>query len=178
MQHLTDCDSYNSSLPYPNKGCQGGDLQYAMYYMTYNGLYTLSAYPLNTYTLNQGSNQPCKTINAPKYKISGWYLIYNATVQDCNIRATYISYGFTLSTAVFAGNLPFIYYSSGILNACSPPPYAGYLDHGVIMVGYSTSTSPSYIKIKNSWGSSWGESGYIKIAYGACNMCTYSVIGV
>ena len=37
------------------------------------------------------------------------------------------------------------------------------LDHGVLAVGYETSETPYYL-FKNSWGASWGDSGYIKIA--------------
>ncbi len=155
MQHLTDCDGFNSSLTYQNNGCQGGDLQYAMWYVTNYGLYSLANYPINyTYTVNQGIRQPCRTISgATKYKISGWYLIYNPSYQDCNIRATYIGYGYTISTALYANNYNFLYYYSGILSAC---PASNTVDHAVIMVGYSTNSSPNYIKIKNSWGTGWG----------------------
>jgi len=36
------------------------------------------------------------------------------------------------------------------------------LDHGVTLVGYSS----SYWLIKNSWGETWGEKGYIRLAMG------------
>jgi C1A family cysteine protease len=51
-------------------------------------------------------------------------------------------------------------YRSGIFKACGTS-----LNHGVTLVGY---TSDTWI-IKNSWGASWGEQGYIRLAMG--NTC-------
>jgi hypothetical protein len=49
-------------------------------------------------------------------------------------------------------------YTSGIITASS---CGTNLDHGVLAVGYDTSNK--FYIVKNSWGASWGEQGYVRI---------------
>jgi len=65
----------------------------------------------------------------------------------------------------------FQHYGTGIIpssSTCSQP------DHAVLLVGYGTDSGMDYWKVKNSWGTTWGESGYFRIARGsnACSMMT------
>jgi len=66
-----------------------------------------------------------------------------------------------VSVAVAAGNMYFQGYYGGILNAPACKPN---LDHGITAVGYGSENGVNYYIVKNSWGSSWGESGYIRLA--------------
>ena len=53
------------------------------------------------------------------------------------------------------------YYTGGIVTTESG--CGTNLDHGVLIAGYSNSGVNPYWLVKNSWGASWGESGYIRL---------------
>jgi hypothetical protein len=55
-------------------------------------------------------------------------------------------------------------YTGGILKTC-----AGSVDHCVQAVGYTTSGAEAYWVVRNSWGASWGEKGYIYLDMTADN---------
>jgi hypothetical protein len=66
-----------------------------------------------------------------------------------------------VSVTIEADTLPFQLYTSGILDstACGTN-----LDHAVAAVGYGSESGQEYYIVRNSWGSSWGEEGYVRIA--------------
>merc|ERR1711982_36918 len=50
-------------------------------------------------------------------------------------------------------------YSNGVVTG----DCRGQINHAVIAVGYGNE-GQDYFKIRNSWGTSWGEQGYIRLA--------------
>ena len=67
----------------------------------------------------------------------------------------------SVSVSIEADTYYFQSYNSGILTSskCGTT-----IDHAVLAVGYGVESGTDYWLVKNSWGTSWGESGYVKIA--------------
>ena len=66
-----------------------------------------------------------------------------------------------VSIAIEADTRYFQSYSSGVLTSTT---CGTTLDHGVLIVGYGEDSGQKYWLVKNSWGTSWGDEGYLKIA--------------
>ena len=66
-----------------------------------------------------------------------------------------------ISVAIQANQMVFQLYTSGIFDntRCGTN-----LDHAVALVGYGTEGGQDYYILRNSWGTTWGESGYMRIA--------------
>ena len=74
-------------------------------------------------------------------------------------------HGAVVGSVVAAG--PFGRYSKGIFAGCTDHKR---LDHCIAVVGYGSEGGVDYWLIKNSWGTWWGENGYIRLKRGV-NMC-------
>ncbi len=66
-----------------------------------------------------------------------------------------------VSVGIEADKACFQFYKTGIL---SGPSCGTNIDHGVLVVGYGTDSGQDYWLVKNSWGVTWGDHGYLKIA--------------
>jgi C1A family cysteine protease len=84
-----------------------------------------------------------------------------------------------VSVTIDASQTVFHQYSGGIISgtACGTS-----LDHAVAAVGFGTDaeTGLDYYLVRNSWGTSWGEGGYFRVAregdgYGVCGIQEISV---
>jgi C1A family cysteine protease len=73
----------------------------------------------------------------------------------------------TIAVAYNAGTQQHSYYQGGVLDIpnCGNTP-----THAVLLVGYGTEGGKDYWLLKNSWGESWGEKGFFRMARGK-NMC-------
>jgi len=135
-------------------------MDYAFQYIiTNNGITTEDAYP---YTAVQGT---CQTNVTSAATLSSFV---DVTAGSEAALLTAVNIG-PVSVAIEADQQCFQFYSGGIL---SDPSCGMQLDHGVTAVGYGTdaTTSTDYWIVKNSWGTSWGEAGYVRLIRGS-NEC-------
>merc|ERR1712083_809512 len=65
-----------------------------------------------------------------------------------------------VSVAIQANKPVFQLYKEGVITSerCGTK-----LDHGVLAVGYGVENGTEYYLVKNSWGPTWGDKGYIKL---------------
>jgi len=70
-----------------------------------------------------------------------------------------------IAVAIEADQSCFQFYHGGILDDAS---CGQNLDHGVLAVGLGTDSASGkdYWRVKNSWGASWGDKGFISMVYG------------
>eukprot|EP01038_Epipyxis_sp_PR26KG_P010130 gene10130-13628_t len=148
-EQITQCDT-------TSQGCNGGWTERAYNYVKKaGGIETDANYP---YTSYQGVTGTCKA-TASKYVVS---VTGYTTVSGESNMATYVQSKGPLSVCLDASS--WNSYKGGIMTTCGKS-----VDHCVQAVGVDASSS-GYWKVRNSWGTSWGESGFIRLAYGK-NTC-------
>lgn len=151
-EFLVDCAT---GFGYFNMGCNGGNPDSAFKYMINNGQCTEESYPYTSgVTEKSGKCQKCTSANvqfSECYDVpSKNQLALKAAVEKQPV-----------VVAIEADTRYFQSYSSGILTdalKCGTN-----LDHAVEIVGYGILNGIDYWKVRNSWGESWGQNGYVLI---------------
>lgn len=152
-QQLVDCSSAQG-----NQGCNGGWMDSAFQYVMKNG--GITGETDYVYTAKQGT---CAAANKPiRAKITSFK---DVTVNSDASLETAVALN-PVSVALEADKSSFQFYTQGVY---SDPQCGTTLDHAVLVVGYGLQGSTKYWIVKNSWGTSWGASGYIMIARGTTN---------
>ncbi|KAJ6224290.1 hypothetical protein RDWZM_002835 [Blomia tropicalis] len=156
-QNLVDC-----SFPEGNLACLGGITDCAFQYVIdHKGIDTEASYPYI------GDVSACHFKNS---SIGASIKSFTDVKKDSEsaLQTAVANIG-PISIAIDASQNSFQFYKSGVYNepACSTT----LLDHGVTAVGYGTLNGVAYWKVKNSWGTSWGEKGYILMSRNKSNQC-------
>jgi cathepsin L len=153
-QQLVDCAGSQG-----NQGCNGGLMDYAFQYVIKNkGIGSEASYK---YTARDGS---CKKVPSV-VTISKFVDVQQGSEAAL---ATALQKQ-PISIAIEADQSCFQFYHGGVLDDAS---CGTNLDHGVLAVGLGTDSTSGkdYWRVKNSWGASWGDKGYISLVYGK-NQC-------
>lgn len=167
-QNLVDCSSR-----YGNKGCSGGLMDAALRYVRDYGIMSGKDYPY------KGEDGTCKASRDKIVtRVRGCMLLPRG--NEPLLRVALALTG-PIPVAIDASARSFHSYKSGVYDdhtSCSSS--ARNLNHAVLLVGYGTQKNgPDYWILKNSWGKSWGDNGYIKLARNRRNLCgvaSYAVL--
>jgi cathepsin L len=143
-QQLVDC-----SGKYGNHGCNGGLMDAAFHYAVDSGICSESEY---SYEAKQDQCRECQSVAS----ISGCVDV--TPNNEVHLKEA-VANG-PVSIAIEADTRVFQSYKSGVITSsdCGTK-----LDHGVLIVGYGEEKGVMYWLVKNSWSSSWGDDGYVKI---------------
>jgi C1A family cysteine protease len=157
-QNLVSCDTIDSA-------CNGGLMDNAFSWTKSNGgLCTESGYPYTSGSTGQKGT--CTTTCTKNTNVAPKSFTDVARNSDSALMTALAQQ--PVSIAIQADQPAFQLYKSGVLTGTCGTN----LDHGVLAVGYGTwSDGTDYYKVKNSWGTTWGMSGYILIQRGNPQRC-------
>lgn len=156
-QQLVDCDIISNGGS--ELGCKGGMMDSAFSWIKKNGgICEEAAYPyVSGTTMKTGK---CDTKCA---EITGTTVTKFVDVEpNSDVAMMTVLSERPVSIAIEADQRDFQLYKSGVFTGdCGAT-----LDHGVLVVGYGSEGTQDYYKVKNSWGTGWGDKGYIKLGRG------------
>jgi len=156
-QNLIDCSTGEG-----NKGCNGGLMDDAFQYVIdYGGIQTEITYPYNATGPNNCRFNPL---------LSGEVIIDYVDIDGGENALQTVVNNQPVSVAIDGSNSSFQLYKSGIYYEPNCSSY--FVNHAVLVVGYGTdSTGNNYWLVKNSFGTTWGMSGYIQMSKNRNDNC-------
>jgi len=144
-QQVVDCS-------FSNHGCQGGLMDRAIHDIhIMGGIMSEKDYP---YTVNKGTCRIDYLKTVPQTKNIRYHFVRPYDIEG--MKEKLVSHG-PLCTAVEVDPLHFLFYKEGIYNLEKKNHR---LNHAVLLTGFDHGVW----KIKNSWGTTWGEDGYMRMA--------------
>jgi len=156
-QNLVDCSQKQG-----NQGCNGGLMDQAFQYIKENnGVDTEVSYPY------EARDNQCRFKAADVGATDTGFT--DITSKDENALQQAVATVGPISVAIDASHISFQLYRRGVYHEvlCSQTR----LDHGVLAVGYGTDSGKDYWLVKNSWGTVWGDKGYIMMTRNKNNQC-------
>jgi C1A family cysteine protease len=156
-QELVSCDTSDN-------GCNGGMPGEAFAWSIQNGMDLESEYPY------EGSDSSCKTGQRSVHFSSFSYIDSHKSGRGEPVLLAALQNEGPISITINA-NRAWHQYSGGIMDVDTCPD-TGMISHAVLVVGYGLEGNKAYYVVRNSWGTRWGQDGYIYLAYnkGACSI--------
>lgn len=159
-QQLLDCvvKSY---------GCYGGWVEEALLYSMRSGNMDDSVYPYIGYKSSCKYKSNSKVVQ-PRvaYRFSG----------ESSLRSMVAAYG-PMVVLMYTNTQSFRNYRGGIYYEPLCNYYRGRFDHAMLVVGYGSENGIPFWIVKNTWGTRYGENGYIRVRMGLgnCGIGTYNL---
>lgn len=188
VQQLIDCDIASGG----DQGCVGGNPLLAFYYLHEYGLATWEEYPYvgraggSHNSSDKASGFQCRSdlVSRPMATVSSWGVLPSNREDLIELALRYIG---PVAVGTNGDDAAFMAYSGGIFN--KPNCGQGRSNHAMLIVGYgeeeigdpvplpnsdvdgaeTPSGPPKVVRYwitRNSWGTNWGENGYIRIQRG------------
>jgi len=160
-QHLVDCAYQKPNALEGPAGCNGAPAESYPKWVVNKKL-------LHEYTYGYvaaASTYKCPTDKSywkPGAKVSSYGMDYECS--DTKMQQLVMKYG-SVMTGIHASDSSFQNYKSGVYDKCNPK---GPANHAVVVVGWGTENNVPYWLIKNSWGTGYGDKGYVKVKRGTC----------
>ena len=158
-QQILDC-----SRGYGNHGCGGGFYQRAWDFIrAYHGIQTEESYPYEhrEWVCRFDAKKVVATVSSYK----------NLPAKDEDALKQALGTVGPVSIAIDASCRGFRSYRRGVYSHEGCGAKQSDLNHAVLAVGYGQENGEDYWLVKNSWGTSYGDKGYVKIARNKGNMC-------
>jgi C1A family cysteine protease len=150
-QQLVDCANRL------NMGCNGGNPLWAFKYLEKNMAELESVYPYVSGTTKTAGDCQYDSLSKTAVQVTNFASVTADSPSQMKA-ALAIS---PVSVLVEADKMVFQTYTTGVLNSTK---CGTNLDHAVLAVGYGTEDGQDYWLVKNSWNTTWGDQGYIKLA--------------
>eukprot|EP00806_Schmidingerella_arcuata_P008725 Macronucleus_905.p1 GENE.Macronucleus_905~~Macronucleus_905.p1 ORF type:complete len:311 (+),score=179.78 Macronucleus_905:1-933(+) len=155
-QQLVDCAGYQEG--FGNYGCQGGLQEEAYkYYESGKKAELESTYPYFSGSTQRKGSCQYDAGSATAVTVSDYLAVLpkSPTQMKAALEKQ------PLAVSIEADKMVFQTYKTGVLNSTK---CGTQLDHAVLAVGYGTENGQDYWLVKNSWNTTWGDQGYIKLA--------------
>ena len=172
VQELIDCDDT------ADQGCTGGNPLLAFFYIHQYGLTTWQEYP---YQATEGT---CRMdlVSHPMATVTSWGLLPKNYEHAIALTLRYLG---PVAVGVNGGDPAFISYMGGIFDKINCSQTA---NHAMLIVGYGQEEIRNratgnqevvkYWIVRNSWGTGWGEKGFVRVKRGDGKKGTRGVCGI
>jgi len=160
VQQFIDCCPAFSNQCF---GCNGDNFDGLFLYAINFGVVKEDDYPY------QGEDGNCKFDQRKSVAFITDFAIINAGDEDEVTRV--LAENSPIATALDATDSTFMYYTGGVYHGKNCRSIL--ISHGMLLIGYGVDspTNEKYYTLKNTWGTDWGESGYMRIIRDGSNNC-------